>query len=92
MREDAVVDEEELLRIQALRGEAFQLGYRLTADEAPNIEPLTHVAVAFPATHSGQATVGRFLAYGESVPDAMEKGLEAIRAHVEQGEPWPEID
>ncbi len=83
-------NEEARLRIQAARAEAFELGYRLFADEAINMpEPITHLAFAAPVVGS-QTGMARFLTYSTSAADAMEAGLEVIRGVVERGEPWPE--
>jgi hypothetical protein len=76
-------------RIQAVKAEAFELGYRLFVDEAYNIELVTHMAFAASASTPGAVTA-RFLAYGTSAAGAAESGLEVLRGIVEDGKPWPE--
>jgi hypothetical protein len=82
-------DDESRLRIQAARADAFELGYRVFADEAINMpEPITYMAFAAPVTD--QVSVGAFLTYGRSAAEAMEAGLDVIRGVLERGDPWPE--
>lgn len=69
--------EHEIERLQAARYEARELGYLLMVDEAVNIEPLRYQAWAAPAV-SGQATMGHFLAYGESLGETAESGLATL--------------
>jgi hypothetical protein len=83
------LSDEDRERIQVARAEAHTLGYMLLIEEAPNIEPLTHSAVAAPRIE-GQASMGRFLTYGTSAADAAEAGVDVLRGIVERGDPWPE--
>jgi hypothetical protein len=83
------ISDEDIERIKVARAEAVALGYMLIVDEAPNVEPLTHMAFAGPHV-IGQAANARFLTYSTSAADAAEAGLEVLRGIVERGEPWPE--
>jgi hypothetical protein len=74
-----VNDQHEIERLQAARYKARELGYVLFVDDAVNIEPLKFQAWAAPAV-SGQATMGRFLAYGESLGETAESGLATLIA------------
>jgi hypothetical protein len=76
-------------RIRAARSEAVELGYMLIIDEAPNVEPLTHMAFAGPHI-PGQASTAGFLTYSTSAAGAAEAGVEILRGIVERGDPWPE--
>src|SRR5439155_15326458 len=69
----------EIERLRAARYEARELGYLLMVDDAVNIEPLRYQAWAAPAV-SSQATMGRFLAYGESLGETAESGLATLTA------------
>jgi hypothetical protein len=76
-------------RILTAQREADALGYRLVVEEAPNIEPVTHMAVGFPVV-PGQGSMGRFLAYGTSAAEAAENGADVLQGIVERDDPWPE--
>jgi hypothetical protein len=56
-------DEQE--RIRAAKRQAAGLGYGLWVDEAPNIEPLTHMAEVAPLIPNTFVT-GRYLTYSTS--------------------------
>jgi hypothetical protein len=80
-----VGDQEQIERLQAARYEARDFGYLLFVDEALNIEPLKYQAWAAPAIH-GQVTMGRFLAYGESLGETAESGLATLKASLGEDE------
>jgi hypothetical protein len=82
-------------RLKVARAEAMSLGYMLFVEEAPNLGPTTHVASAVPHPGYGPhaaAIGGHFLAYGASLGEAAEGGVDVLRGIVERGEPWPRTD
>jgi hypothetical protein len=77
-------------RIRAAEQGAYELGYLLTVDEAPNMPPpITHMAFAGPHVLN-QVSAGRFLAYSTSAAEAAEEGLEVLREILEGRRGWPE--
>jgi hypothetical protein len=76
-------------RVLTARREARSRGYMLIIEEAYNIAPVTHMAIAARAVE-GQATMGKFLAYGTSAVEAAENGADVLEGIAERGDPWPE--
>jgi hypothetical protein len=83
------ISDEDAQRIRVARAEAAALGYMLIVEDALNIEPLTHMALAGPRIE-GQVANARFLTYSTSAADAAEAGVDVLRGIVERGDPWPE--
>jgi hypothetical protein len=78
-------------RIRIAKATARELGYTLWTEEALNLAPLTHMAIAAPYI-ANQASMGRFLTYSTSASEAAEAGLEVLRGIAQSGDPWPEND
>jgi hypothetical protein len=70
-----VDDEHE--RLRDAKVQARELGYTLWVDVAQNIEPITHMAFAAPYVPR-TAVMGFLVAYGESLGDAAEQGVEVL--------------
>ena len=83
------MNEDDRLRIQAVGAEAFQLGYRLKVEPAPNM-PADQSFMAHAFVKINGPAFGRFLTYGPTAPETAEAGLKILRGIVERGEQWPE--
>lgn len=68
------MDPSEQERVREARIRARELGYNLLVEEAPNVEPITHMAFAAPHIPD-TAVAAFFVAYGLSPGDAAEQGV-----------------
>jgi hypothetical protein len=84
------ISDSDAQRINVARAEARNLGYLLMIEEALNVAPHTHMALAGPYLGDMQVSHGRFLAYGTSAAEAAEAGLDVLDGIVNRGDPWPD--
>jgi hypothetical protein len=85
------VTDEDRARIRTAQDEAYELGYRLVIEDAPNLGLLRHMALAY-SVMGTQPSMGRWLTYAPSAPEAAEAGVEILRGIVERDDPWPRED
>jgi hypothetical protein len=71
-------------RIGTAMKAARTLGYVLFLEEALDIEPIMHVALAAPWIEGQPAAVGSYLCSSKSAPEAAEAGLASLRAIVKR--------